>query len=469
MRPVVVEISLLKVAAAICRFICVVLLVSVLMFGSLAKGEAVSNSRLDDVNLDRHVFAHYMVCCPVDRGASLAGFKKEILAAQALGIDGFALNVGGWRKSEAHYSERVKQIYRAARELGTGFRLFISLDGRAILEVEDVVASVRDEPNQFRVEGRIVLSTFGGQGGDDNLSGRQLVSKIDSLFGLGDKRSILFVPYFFPRPDITELPQQKHVDQVFLDYPTLDGFFYFGAAGSTDSLTTSADLLARRWRGARKIFMSSVTPYYLGRGGNYRVFERRGFEGMLAQWLSAIRSDANWVQVVTWNDWAESSYTAPLSSSEWGSFWQGHFGVDRYPHEAYLKASEYFIKWFKTGRQPIIEADRAYFFYRPNLSTVDKIGLRAALPKHSESLVDSVYVTSFLTSPAQLEIDTGGSLTVLDLPQGVSSVSVKLNEGRLILRLVRNGVALSEKVATCEVKARGTVGGFNYFADTLLE
>ena len=38
--------------------------------------------------------------------------------------------------------------------------------------------------------------------------------------------------------------------------------------------------------------MAGVTPCYRGLGGNYRVYESRGFEGLAQQWAGAIRDQA---------------------------------------------------------------------------------------------------------------------------------------------------------------------------------
>jgi len=73
-----------------------------------------------------YVFAHYMVCF-APYGERVEDYKREIQLAQAAGIDGFALNCGAWH-NEPHYPRRTKAIYRAAHELGTGFKLFFSVD-----------------------------------------------------------------------------------------------------------------------------------------------------------------------------------------------------------------------------------------------------------------------------------------------------------------------------------------------------
>jgi hypothetical protein len=74
----------------------------------------------------RRVFAHYMVCFAT-YGEGVENYKREIREAQAAGIDGFALNCGSWH-NEPHYPRRVAQLYQAAKELDSGFRLFFSID-----------------------------------------------------------------------------------------------------------------------------------------------------------------------------------------------------------------------------------------------------------------------------------------------------------------------------------------------------
>ena len=134
----------------------------------------------------KKVFAHYMVCCPTAGGAAtLDDYKREIVEAQKRGVDGFALNCGGWKKREPHYHARTLLMYEAAKQLGTDFQLFVSLDGEALAELQDVVRTLKDHPNQFRQDGRPVLSTFGGQGNADHAEGRRLIRAADDQPTIG--------------------------------------------------------------------------------------------------------------------------------------------------------------------------------------------------------------------------------------------------------------------------------------------
>ena len=51
-----------------------------------------------------------------------------------------------------------------------------------------------------------------------------------------------------------------------------------------EQIAESNRLLARTWLGSGKLFMAGITPYYRGLGGNYRVYDSNGFEGMALQW-----------------------------------------------------------------------------------------------------------------------------------------------------------------------------------------
>lgn len=417
----------------------------------------------------KKVFAHYMVACPTaGGGARLEDYQREIQEAQRRGIDGFALNCGGWTAKEPHYKARTILLYEAAQRLGTGFQLFVSADyccGLSLEETRDIVESFRDHPNQLRWEGKPVLSTFGGQG-KDNEHGKELLAFLRSGSLAGP---VVFVPYFFPRPHITELPQDEHVEQVFRDFSGLDGFFYFGAAGTGEQLARSNELLARKWRGAGKIFMAGITPYYRGNGGNFRAFETRGFEGMAREWESAIRSDATWVEIVTWNDWGESSYVAPFGPPEATEFWKGHFGPRMLAHAAYLDASRYYIAWFKKGTPPPIERDEVFYFYRLHPKSLaatvrassDEDG--SAVVRGADRLKDSVFVTAFLTAPGELAIQSGSRAQTFPLPAGVSHLEMPFACGRQHFTLRRAGKTIIDKTGEHEVSATDASSRFNYF------
>jgi hypothetical protein len=418
----------------------------------------------------KQVFAHYMVCCPAaGGGATVEDYARDIRAAQERGLDGFALNCGGWSLREPHYKARTQLLYEAARQLGTGFRLMVSADyatGLTFEETRDMVVSFRDHPNQFRWDGKPVLSTFAGEGAD-NAAGQALIEFLNREFPDGKGgREVVFVPYYYPRPNITEIPEQAHVDQVFDTFPGLDGYFYFGAAGTGPALARANALLADKWVGAGKVFMASLTPFYRGLGGNYRVFETRGFEAMAQGWEAAIQHDATWVEIVTWNDWGEASYIAPFGEPADTELWGGHWGPLP-SHVAYLDACRYYITWFKSGSPPPITRDEVFYFYRPHPKAIQgriKPGEEAlGRPGGADSLQDSVFATCFLKAPATLAIDSGDAAQAFDLPAGVRHVEMPLSLGAQRFVLRRDDQTLIDKVGEHPVSEEAWAN-FNYFA-----
>ncbi|MCY3021322.1 MAG: endo-1,3-alpha-glucanase family glycosylhydrolase [Planctomycetota bacterium] len=406
------------------------------------------------------VFAHYMVCIPTYGGGSkLDDYKREIQDAQQRGIDGFALNCGNWRKREPHYHARSTLIYEAAKSLGTDFKVFFSADGVAPEEAADMVFSFYDHPNQFRYKGKPVLSTFAGS--------TEWGNKIVELIRAAGKE-VVFVPYYYPKP-ASEMPQQSHVDQVFNDNPTLDGFFFFGAAGTGEQIAASNRLLARKWLGAGKVFMADVTPFYRGFGGNYRVYETRGFQALAQEWEGAIKDGATWVEIVTWNDWGESSYVAPFGGPEETKLWNGHWGP-LLSHVAYLDASRYYIDWYKSGAPPKIAQDALYYFYRlhpknvPGIVKPDDKTKKTGLPGGAQKLEDKVFVTLFLTAPAELAIHSGETQKEFEVQAGVEHVELPFAAGKQRFVLKRGGQTVIDKTGEHEISATDAWGDFNYFA-----
>ncbi len=418
---------------------------------------------------ERLVFAHYMVACPTYGGGStVADYAREITAAQTLGIDGFALNCGGWTAREPHYKARTQKLYEAAEQLGTGFRLFLSADyccGLTTDETRDMIETFRDHPNQFRYGGKPVLSTFAGEGGD-NAQGHQLVAFLDRLGGQAG-RACVFVPYFYPRPNITEHPSPAHAAQLLQEFATLDGYFYFGAAGSSAQLAASNRHQAVAWLGAGKLFMASVTPYYRGLGGNYRCFETGGFEGFAQQWLAAIETGATWLEIVTWNDWGEASYVAPFGEPGETELWGGHWGT-MLSHAAYLDAMRYYVDWYKTGQPPAIETDRLFYAYRPHPKAA--AGHRTAndqdpaRPGGADGLRDEVFVTCYLSAPATLRIESGETAYDIELPAGVQHLARPFAPGAQRFVLRRAAQILVDKTGELPITAEAAFGNFNMFA-----
>jgi len=206
--------------------------------------------------------------------------------------------------------------------------------------------------------------------------------------------------------------------------------------------------------------MASVTPYYRGLGGNYRVYDSRGVEGLAKQFEGAIRDRATWIEIVTWNDWGEASYVAPFGSAYQTAFWNGHWGL-MLSHAALLDASRYYIEWFKTGRQPAIREDALYYAFRVHSKSASAAGKR---PGGADRLADEVFVSLFLTAPARLTVRSGATEKSFDAGAGVNHLAVPFAPGPQRFVLTRGGETVIDKTAEQEISAADAWGNFNLFA-----
>ena len=357
----------------------------------LAAGLASAATGSEPAPHKRHyVFTHYMVCFAA-QGERVDDYQREIRQAQAAGIDGFALNCGAWH-DEPHYPRRTKAIYQAAQELGTGFKLFFSVDfagpnrhppGEFESYVLDMVKTYGRHPSQLRIDGRTVVSTFAGEQGID--------WKKDILAPLkAAGYDVFLVPFFYPRPRVTELPDEATVRQHYRKWAeVVDGMFCFGGAGTE------------------------------------------------LQWKSIIEQKPEWVEIVTWNDFSES-YVCPVASSARSDDRSVPAWLrSRSSHAGYLELSRYYIEWFKTGRQPPLK-DALFWFYRvhPKDTVAEKDRPVKAL--HGD-VQDVLYVTAMTTAPAELRVTSGGTTSVRPLGAGIRHLRIPFSCGGQRFALYRDG------------------------------
>lgn len=413
------------------------------------------------------VLAHYMVCCGrFGHEATAEQYQQEFDAARRLKIDGFVLNIIGWTPGSV-YPKVTRAIFDAAAKSGPDFKLMISLDKATIMPEDDAAAMVAEfasHPNYLKIDGRPVVSTFHGT----KEWGEGVVRR------LHDKGiDIFFMPFFnYSVRDMQARMDPRGVaiyaaERALADNPAIDGYFMFGAAGTGPELTRQIRGITELATRYGKASMMGIGPFYRGVENNSRVFESNGFESMQMQWRAAIESGTDWVQIVTWNDWGESSYVAPFGGPRDQGLWNGHWNK-LLAHDAFMKASAYYVDWFKTRQPPRIERDALFYFYRPHLKAAEAFvardGKGRGRPKGWEALNDDVFLTGFMSRPARVTVRVGETTQVLDLPAGVSSHRVPAVLGDVEIAVEREGAQKVVKSLEFPISADGTVGNFNYFA-----
>jgi hypothetical protein len=413
------------------------------------------------------VFAHYMLTNQdyqadndPTQEAKIAAYEREIEQARALGIDGFALNAGGWTK-EPYYVRYAAQMFEAAARLNNGFKLMFSADfccGNTADDVEDMMRRFANHRRYaavyFKYHGRFVLTTFAG----DRLrvdAWRQIRENLadgahpstatfpNALAPVSGTPSnaalkIFLVPAFFWGG---ELPNDAAVQRGLMDWgEAIDGSFYWGIAGvpgsggALDNVRCS-HAYASALHARHKLYMAPVAVQFVGANAN-RYYEYSGGAGMRAMWMDAInRSKPEWVEILTWNDFIEGTYISPIDDPNrypGANFLEGTgvpVGTRGYfhSHAAAGDLMSYYIRWYKSGRKPVIGEDAIYWFYRTQRAASDA-GAPTLKNKYGP-VADVIYITANLKSAAKLRVDSGGKVTVLELPSGNHDFSVPFAPG----------------------------------------
>lgn len=387
------------------------------------------------------VAAHYMVCCPRAGPAStVADFEAEIREAHAAGIDAFALNCGAWIKYPL-FQRNARLLFEAARRSGLPFRLFFSPDFAEELstaESADMVLRYARHPNHLAVDGRPVLSSFAGT----PAWAREVRALVAAKGGVDP----FLIPFFYPpgNPEVVRARDVRAVAEAAGD--AVDGYLYFGTAGPPRALAESIALHAPEWARRGKAFMAAVAPYYRGLRKNYRVFENRGFEGFALQWEAALRSGADWVEIVTWNDWSEASYIAPLDASD-PMMSEGERWGPLLRHSAFLDLTRYYAAWFKGGHPPAIDREALHYAFRLHErgtgGRIDPPRSDQALPRGALALADEVHVAALLREPAEITVTVGGVPATRRLEAGLTRVSVPMRPGEVAVSLRRSGAVVA--------------------------
>jgi len=382
-----------------------------------------------------YVFAHYMVCFAT-YGQTIDGYKREIQEAQAAGLDGFALNMGAWNNTDTYYQTNTALMYAAAEQLGTGFKLFFSVDfyDGTNSDAVGMVLSYAQRTNTFRQNGKVVLSTYDGNGmGWPAIRSQIATNGVDTFF----------IPYLLSIP-VHELPGYADALSILSTNRwanAVDGLFLWAAAGLPDQLVQCNACYREACREQGYPFMASCSPHYWGNGQislGRRYFESQGGEGTVLQWMSIINTQPDWVEICTWNDFQESTYISPVDDP--GKYSSSLTSPRRYCHSGYLELAKHFINWYKTGSEPPTERDALYYFYRTHpkdavASNTNDVPVTTRIG----DVEDLIYSTVFLIAPAQLEIQSGPTSTTNLLGAGMTHLRTPFAPGSQNMVLKRSG------------------------------
>ncbi|HEY1552140.1 MAG TPA: glycoside hydrolase family 71 protein [Kofleriaceae bacterium] len=360
----------------------------------------------------------------------IENMKVEVRMAIAAGISGFTVDVLGTDQTVA--GSQLQNLLAAAAAVDPRFAIVVMPDVSALgsaataSTLESIIASVATSPSAYHLaDGRLVASAF-----DASLVPAATWSTaFADLAGSGI--DVAFVPTFLGW-------QASASAFASVSY----GFADWGTATPASAIASETAPAAAQAMG--KIFMSPVDPEQY-RPKDFIYWEAGNSAAFRDAWTSAITGGADWIQLVTWSDFSESSVVEPYTDATLA----GDLGT------GYYDLTAYYATWFLTGAAPVIDHDVLYYFYRREPVAAADPNQATPTTAQGPAGSDRVELVGFLTAPGTLEITFGSDTATMDAPAGVTSFSVPLQAGVPQFGLSRGSAAIISAPGPIEIAGSG--------------
>ncbi|WP_425839691.1 endo-1,3-alpha-glucanase family glycosylhydrolase [Microbacterium sp. PA5] len=340
-------------------------------------------------------------------------FNAEIDDAAAAGVDGFMVDVlslsgGNW--------DRTVGLTNAAAGRSDGFTVIPNIDATSSVAkaspatVAAAIAPLMKSKAAYKLsDGRVLLSSFKAEGKPASWW-KDIMAALKNTHGV----SAAFVAVF--------------LDSSEANLRTFAPFTYAASnwgKRSPDSAATATD----RTDLAHALGMKWIEPIAVQdvrhKSGVYA--EAANTETLRATWKRAISNDADFAQLITWNDYSEA--TSFAASEMHGS--------------AFLDLSAYYASWFKTGKAPGLRGDEIIVTHRTQsykaAALLPPVTLNATLGGNTTAPRDTVEVVTMLTEPATVTLRVGSATHTIDAPAGLSAHTVPLRTGKVSASAARGG------------------------------
>jgi hypothetical protein len=345
----------------------------------------------------------------------LQNVEAEVRMAIARGITGFTIDVMSGKEA-ADSNSHLNLLLNAAQAVDPRFKIVVMPDISALkadaAAVSQIIAAAAASQAAYRLnDGRLVVSAFN--------AGLNPPAWWQSIFEQLNSRGIkvAFVPTFL-----------GWSGQAASFAAISHGFSDWGTATATSSGNMKGDpSLAHDRYG--KLYMMPVDPQqYRPKDSIY--WEAGNSTTFRTAWLSAINSGADWVQLVTWSDFSESSEVEPYTDATL----RPDIGTGFY------NLTGYYAAWFLLGVTPPITHDVLYYFYRREPTTAASTAQTVANKLTGGAAAENnIEIVSFLTAPAIVKIAIGGRSFTQAAAAGISSFKVPTEPGNPQFTLSRNG------------------------------
>ena len=360
-------------------------------------------------------------------------FETEIRQAIAAGLDGFIFEANPFT-SDVRF-QQLPAMLAAAHAVDPGFKIVLGPDfqtnaGASPQPLADYIEKVQSNSSLYRTDdGSLVLAPFYPE--------RQPISYwsglLNDLSNNGVKATML--PIFLSGVGSGQAPWAS----------ISAGLSTWGArwASSASGYVSQTKIT----HGFNRIFMSPVA-FEDVRSASNSFYEANNSSELRSSMLAAINGDADWIDLVAWNDFTESWIEPTVN--------RGYSALD---------LAAYYIAWFKLGSAPNITQDVLYYFHRSQstTATITASGQQQPTVAAGDAVSNQVELLAFLKAPGQLVITQGRAASTINAPAGVTSFRVPVIPGTTpSFQLVRNSQPVINLTSSTPIATSVTIPDLSY-------
>ncbi|KZP22436.1 glycoside hydrolase family 71 protein [Athelia psychrophila] len=424
------------------------LAVAALASSALAASVPAREFELEDrASGTKYVFAHFIVGFVASY--LQADWTADMQLAQAIGIDGFALDIG----KDPYNAAQLGYAYAAAEALG--FKVFLSFDftywnSSDTSTIASYISTYGPLPAQFTYNGDVFVSTFSGDG-------------FDWAAVAAESKALYACP--------------NYQASSFSTSSGVSCFLSWNAWSSSDnkpvdaSMTTAGDVDYINTLGS-DAYMMPISPWFFthyGPGSYNKNWIFYADYQWTSRWEAALSLAPQFLEILTWNDFSESHYIGPLHPNK-PSVYAGNTStgavewVTGMPHDAWRDVAAVYIAAYKAGASaPTVKTEELVYYYRPNpkdATCSDSV----AQPTGYDYDGDSIFVIAMTTSAGTVVINSGGVSTYIDVPAGITNVSAPMTVGVQSFSLTRDSGATVVMSGTSDLQVSSSCTVYNFNA-----
>jgi hypothetical protein len=239
------------------------------------------------------------------------------------------------------------------------------------------------------------------------------------------------------------LDYAAHVDEFAPISYGIGNWGFRSPAANSNLLPRMADAHSRGKLWMQPVSLQDQRPY----DGIYD--EANNSENLRLTWNSSITGGADWVQMMTWNDYSEHTEFSPSTHTGWSP----------------LDISSYYITKYKTGSAPAIQRDVLYVSHRRQPHAAQPTGGQSelmSLRAGSSPARDTVEVLSFLQAESVVTVNVGSQTHTYTAPAGVSARTYPLQTGTVSARASRSSVEVAQVTSPFTVQSALPVQDLQY-------